>query len=289
MSPRASAVSEPSSPQSPPPRPSDERALRVVSFNIRNGLALDGLNLWWCRRRRVVATLARLDADLVGLQEVYRFQARWLRRRLVEHEAYGVGRTDGGRRGEQALVLYRRDRFELVEVGTRWYGPDPDDPGTKLPEAMFPRTAAIVRLRDRVTGGPLVFVDTHLDAHVAGNRQASAAQLAGWLADEASPVVVAADLNEGPDGPAVAELMASAGLEQAVPVGAGGSNHDFTGRTDGRRIDHVLVSPSWKVLDGWVDHRRVRGKLASDHWPVGADIVLDDAGGAPGSATERRP
>lgn len=288
MSPRASAVSEPGSPQSPPPRPSDERAVRVVSFNTRNGFAIDGRNLWWCRRGRVVATLVRLDADLVGLQEVYRFQARWLRRRLVDHEAYGVGRTDGGRRGEQALVLYRRDRFDLVEARTRWYGADPDRPGTKLPGAMFPRTAAMVRLRDRVTGQPLVFVDTHLDAHVAGNRRASAAQLGGWLSREASPVVVAGDLNEEPDGPAVTELMEAAGLVQAVPAGAGGSNHDFTGRTDGRRIDHVLVSSSWKVLGGWVDHRRVDGNLASDHWPVGADIVLDDAGRA-ASAAEGGP
>ncbi|HJR24407.1 MAG TPA: endonuclease/exonuclease/phosphatase family protein, partial [Acidimicrobiales bacterium] len=57
--------------------------LRVATFNVRNGRALDGfVRAWPFRRRAVVAAIASLDADVVGLQEAYRFQLRSLLRGL---------------------------------------------------------------------------------------------------------------------------------------------------------------------------------------------------------------
>jgi endonuclease/exonuclease/phosphatase family metal-dependent hydrolase len=87
--------------------------------------------------------------------------------------------------------------------------------------------------------------------------------------------MVMGDLNEGLDGPAVTALASATGLRNAVPASAGGSNHEFTGRTDGRRLDHLLVPPTWAVRAAAVDHRPVDGRLASDHWPVVADVVPD--------------
>jgi endonuclease/exonuclease/phosphatase family metal-dependent hydrolase len=248
-------------------------ATRVVSFNIRNGRALNLRHCWWRRRRAVLKSLLRLDPDLVGLQEAYGFQARWLCRKLKAYSCYGVGRTDGGRRGEQAMVLHRAERYRLLHVETRWYGDTPTTPGTLLPDAQFPRTAAIVRLEDRRDGTRLAVVNTHLDAKVRANRLRSATQLASWVEQLAVPTVVVGDLNEGLDGPAVVALAIATGLRHAVPAEAGGSNHDFTGRTDGRRLDHVLVPPSWTVRAAGVDHRPADGRLASDHWPVVADLV----------------
>jgi len=79
--------------------------LRVASFNIRNGIAWDGLDSWPLRRPATAATIAGLDADLLGLQEVYGFQQRYLLRRLPGYAATGAGRTDGRSRGERCAVL----------------------------------------------------------------------------------------------------------------------------------------------------------------------------------------
>lgn len=248
------------------------RITRLVSFNIRNGRALSFRHCWWRRRDAVLDALVRLDPDVAGVQEAFAFQADWLCRRLPAYACYGVGRTDGRRRGEQALVLVRRDRYRLLRAETHWYGSTPEVPGSRLPSAQFPRTAAILELEHRHDGTRIGVINTHLDAHEPTNRQRSAAQLATWVTDLGLPTAVVGDLNEGVDGPAVKRLVAAAQLRHAVPVDAGGSFHRFTGRTDGRRLDHILVPRSWYVLEGRIDHHRSGNPLASDHWPVVADV-----------------
>ena len=41
-------------------------------------------------------------------------------------------------------------------------------------------------------------------------------------------------------------------------------------------IDHVLVSPGWKIQKAWIEYH-MRGKMVpSDHWPVAAVIRWAD-------------
>lgn len=247
--------------------------LTVATANLRNGLALDGRHHWFLRRRATAAVLAGLDADVIGVQEAFGFQARWLHRRLGRGEGgyamVGEGRS-ARRRGERTSVLVRRSSLEVVDARTRWYGAEPDRPGTRLPGASFPRTATLVRLR-APGGGPEVLVaNTHLDEHLDVNRVAAADQLAGWLGD--GPAIVVGDLNAEPGSPPLARLHA-AGLRDVLGPDAPGTNHDFTGRTDGRRIDHVLVSPHWTVESARVVTERPGGRLPSDHWPVVARLA----------------
>ena len=43
-----------------------------------------------------------------------------------------------------------------------------------------------------------------------------------------------------------------------------------------RMIDHVLVSPGWKIQKAWIEYH-MRGKMVpSDHWPVAAVIRWAD-------------
>jgi endonuclease/exonuclease/phosphatase family metal-dependent hydrolase len=245
--------------------------LRVATLNIRNGRAFDGRNSWVCRRRATAAAIAGLDADVVGLQEVFAFQQRSLLRRLDGYEALGAGRDDG-RRGERTPLLVRQATVQAVSHTTRWYGDEPDQPGTRLPGARFPRVATLAVVEVRSTGARAQVVCTHLDAASASNRQAAAAQLAAWL-DPALPQIVVGDLNARPDAAELAPLLA-AGLRHALPPDAGGTNHDFTGRTDGQRIDHVLVSAGVEIRSARIDHTRPGGRLPSDHWPVVADLRL---------------
>src|SRR4051812_32237108 len=103
-------------------------SFRVVSFNIRNGRALDGRHSWPFRRSAVAETISGLGADVVGLQEAYGFQARWLARRLPGFDVHGQGRNDGNR-GERCAVLTRRASLDVRRTWTRWYGDSPDRPG----------------------------------------------------------------------------------------------------------------------------------------------------------------
>ena len=75
----------------------DDAILRVASFNLRNGLAWDWCNSWPLRRQVCLRTLRALDADIIGVQEAFGFQLRWLLRHLPEYVSVGDGRDGAGR------------------------------------------------------------------------------------------------------------------------------------------------------------------------------------------------
>lgn len=246
--------------------------LRVATFNIRNGRAFDGWHSWPFRRRATAAAARALDADVLGLQEVFRFQLRSLVKALPTHTAVGCGRSHR-RLGEHCPVFVRR-ALHVVRHDTAWYGPSPTTPGERLPGASFPRifTTAVVDVGD----GRLVHVvNTHLDERVAANRSTALDQLL-TMVDPAVPTVVLGDFNVTPDDPLLG-AFAAAGFRAAVPDPPIGSTHDFTGRTDGRRLDHVFVSAHFDVAAAHVAVHRPGGRLPSDHWPVVADLTLRTA------------
>lgn len=252
-------------------------ALRVASFNIRSARSFDGWNSWPLRRAAALGAIRGLDADVVGLQEVHRWPAAYLLRRLRSYAGVGAGRTDGNR-GERCLVLHRTERLEMLRWSTRWFSDEPDRAGGRLPGAGFPRVATVAELVDRRSGRRFGVADVHLDERRNDNRLTSVRMLASWL-DPDLPWLVVGDFNAGPTS-AVLAVLAEAGLRPALDDDAGGTAHRFTGRADGPRLDHILVSRHWEVLAGAVV-RTGSGRLPSDHWPVVADVRLDPGPRAP--------
>lgn len=248
--------------------------LRVASFNIRNGRAWDGWNSWPLRRRATLAAIEGLDADIVGLQESYRFQLRWLAKRLAAHDVVATGR-EANNRGEHCPLFARRSVARILSNRTRWYGPTPDIAGSRPPGANFPRIATTCRIELIDSGTSVAVTNTHLDSRSSEFRAASAEQLIQWLAPDiaVTPTVVVGDFNAVP-ADAMFATLAAAGLREVLPPDAGGTNHRFTGRTDGRRLDHILVSDHFEVVTAKVSHARPGNRLPSDHWPVVADLRL---------------
>lgn len=229
--------------------------LVVASFNLRNGRAFDWLNSWPFRRGATATVVRALDADVLGLQEAFGFQLRSLLKRVPGYTAVGDGR-DGGTHGEHTPVLTRGGVESYV---TRWF---------EVSGARFPRIATTATVE--VRGQRLRFTSTHLDEASAACRRASVDQLVTWLAAEAGPHVVVGDCNDTLDDP-MFDLFAQIGLRSALPADAGGTSHHFSGRRDGRRIDHIFVPDDCEVIEAHVDHTNRR---ASDHWPAVATIRL---------------
>lgn len=221
--------------------------LTVATFNVRNALGFDGRNAWPFRRRACREAITSLNADIIGLQEVFACPLRYL---SDGYAACGRGRSRGPF-GEHTPVL---SRLPVRSDQTRWY----DVPGSR-----FPRIATTVDL------GGWYFTSTHLDEVSAERRDESARQLRVWLDDMPGPHVVVGDFN----ATAGASLFKTLGLERVDP-GPSGTTHHFTGATDGRQIDHILVSPGIEILEASVAHPRPHGRLPSDHWPVAARIRL---------------
>ncbi len=242
--------------------------IRVASFNIRNGRCFDGRNSWPFRRGATAEAVAALDAHVVALQEVYGFQLRSLCRQLPDYVCAGDRSRSRLGWGERCPILVRRAGGTVISDRTLWFGDDPLRPGSRMPKAGFPRIATLCKIR--IAGLELEVANTHFDERVEDNRVRSAHQLVEWL-DAELPRVVAGDLNVTPDSDVV-RVLENSGLREALPAEAPGTAHQFTGRIDGPRIDHILVSDHFEVVKAEVDHSKPHGRLASDHWPIVADL-----------------
>ena len=249
--------------------------LRFVTFNIRNGRALDGVNAWPFRRRWVPHYVRDLDADVIGLQEAYHNQVSAMERALTGYVRVGVGRDDGKKAGEHCPIFVRSSRLRVMEHGTFWFSDTPNVPGSCTWGNTLPRIATWALLADDHET-LLRVCNLHLDHASAQARLKSAHMLvqraAAWRA--LSPVVVMGDFNAPETDPVLTTIISAPdGLRdtfrQQHPHAEGmGTFHAWQGRTDGARIDYILATPDLEVCDAAILLDTISGRLPSDHWPV---------------------
>src|SRR5690606_19766607 len=101
--------------------------IRVASYNIRMDTPKDSLNAWPHRKENVKALIQYHDFDIIGTQEGYIHQLKGILE-LPEYAYFGAGRDDGGQAGEHSAILYKKDRFEIIDSGNFWLSETPDKP-----------------------------------------------------------------------------------------------------------------------------------------------------------------
>lgn len=82
--------------------------LKVMTLNIRYDNPDDGANAWPQRRSIVVQTINRQQLDVFGLQEAQFHQLTFLDSVLSDYHYYGIGRDDGGVKGEFSPIFTKR-------------------------------------------------------------------------------------------------------------------------------------------------------------------------------------
>ncbi len=260
--------------------------LQVITYNIRYQNQQDGADRWEHRAETVAKTLATVD--VMGLQEVVVTQLQELQQRLPEYQFIGVGREDGKERGEYCPIGFKSKRFELIRSGTFWLSPHPDQVGEVGWDAMLPRVATWLVLKDRTDQQSWFFLNTHFDHRGEEARLLSAQLLVRQCPSLAPslPWVVMGDFNATPDSePIQAILMAKQDgvplLEDArdrslkSPEGPTGTWNGFKAIDLQTRIDHLFVNRQVKVNEIKVlDPRTPADRFASDHLPVLAAIEL---------------
>lgn len=264
-----------------------DATVRVMTFNLRYDTPNDGPNAW-PHRKDLAASMIRLHrADLVGVQEALRHQLDDLTQRLPGYAWVGVGRADGREGGEYSAILYRTDRFELLDSGTFWLSETPAVPGSKSWDAAIERIATWARFTDRETGKTFFHFNTHFDHIGAEARAESAKLILQRIADIAGarPVVLTGDFNATDASEPYRVLTGAApGGPLALRDALHASEHGHHGPTStwngfeavqpGQRIDYVFTSEGVRVrqhaalIDTW------DGRFPSDHLPVLAEIVV---------------
>jgi endonuclease/exonuclease/phosphatase family metal-dependent hydrolase len=269
-----------------------ERALRVMSFNVRYGDADDGPNAWKFRRDLVARTIKAFDPDLLGVQEALNLQCDDLEAALGEDYAFhGAGRDDGKARGEFTAIFFRRPRFEPLAGGHFWLSDTPEEPGSRGWDSECNRMASWVKLRDLAApggggAGTVLFINTHWD-HVGKRARLESARLLRAKARELNPsgaAIMVGDFNArehdeeyaqllraaDDDGPRYVDAYRATHPDQATEEA---TFHGFRGGSEGIRIDWIIHTPDLKAVESSIDRTNEDGRYPSDHYPVTAVLT----------------
>lgn len=239
--------------------------LRLLTFNLRYDVAHDGANRWPHRRDLVLDLVRRLDADIVGFQEALPHQ-RWdLEQGLPGYRMVGRGREkDAG--GEQCTLAFKPS-IELLDCETFWLCPTPDQPGTVGWDAMLTRICT--RARFKVQGREISVFNAHFDHHGPLAPGHSAKLLLERMEGLEHPHLLMGDFNSTPDSEALAVLRSRLrdSLDERHPGDSRGTYHEFGTLARPTRIDYLMMSPHWTILDCDIVSQE-EGPYPSDHFPV---------------------
>ena len=186
------------------------------------------------------------------------------------HGMYGDGPdVRGGKGGNKQQILYRTDRYELLEKGGFWLSDTPEK-ASKLIDSKGTRTCTWVLLKDNLTQQTLFVCNAHLDTISEEVRLAQLhilyQQVGSYM--EKYPTVFCGDFNARPDGAVYAEVTKTL-LDPHETAAVKADDYQFTytaygTTTDPRRFDYLfynefLTAQSYRILtdqyDGYVsDH-----------------------------------
>lgn len=263
--------------------------IKVVSFNIRVGSARDGDNSWQFRKENLVETVKSLAPDLLGTQETLLFQKDFIAKNLPEYTVFGVGREDGGEKGEMMALFWRTERFQKVDGGHFWLSETPETVGSKSWDSSLPRMATWVRLRDRLDedAQPVFFINTHFDHRGQEARSQSAKLIRERIANlaEGCSVILTGDFNATEGSAPYRALFADSREMKSPLVDTYRTIHKKPGENEGtpsafrtdmkspKRIDWIGCSRDWAVEKAGIDREGYQGRYPSDHYAVFASLT----------------
>lgn len=257
--------------------------VKVMSYNIRLDVKIDGENWWEKRKDKVAGLVNYYEADFVGLQEVVHNQLLYLKDSLTGYNFIGVGRDDGKEAGEYSCIFYKKDKYSVVEQSTFWLSPTPDIP-SKGWDAALNRVCTYGLFKNNKTKKLVWVFNTHFD-HMGNLARLESAKLIIKKIHELNtknyPVIVSGDFNSKPeDGPSQ-YMMANMQNSRSISKLAYGAPDTWNGFKFNEKpngcIDYIFVSKDDRisVLKFATITDSYDMKYPSDHFPVLATINID--------------
>ncbi len=285
--------------------------LRVATYNVLCSFCVfPDYDPWDARVPFLQQQIAELDADLLGLQELFWAQddKDEVTLLMAKHPVYATHYYVSPE-GEgplpaypDATIYYRKARFELLGKGFYWLSPTPEVPFSSgfAKKGSLSRLVAWVHLKDLWRPGrEVLFANTHVDNN-SPSQELSAPLIvarteaeAGLQANPKRDVIVVGDFNSKPDSPAFAGFTAPrpGGFRLVDTFSLVDQPKRLQAKPEPSwspqiRIDHIFVglpgaptqltAPAKPVARDWtVDLRRFgdHDRFPSDHWPV--SVTLD--------------
>lgn len=257
--------------------------VKVMSYNIRLDVKIDGENWWEKRKDKVAGLVNYYEADFVGLQEVVHNQLLYLKDSLTGYNFIGVGRDDGKEAGEYSCIFYKKDKYSVVEQSTFWLSPTPDIP-SKGWDAALNRVCTYGLFKNNKTKKLIWVFNTHFD-HMGKLARLESAKLIIKKINELNtknyPVIVSGDFNSKPEDEPSQYMMANMQNSRSISKLAYGAPDTWNGFKFNEKpngcIDYIFVSKDDRisVLKFATITDSYDMKYPSDHFPVLATINID--------------
>ena len=240
-----------------------EDALKAMSFNVWVSSPTSE------RMESVRQTIMHYLPDTIGVQEASPAWMTYLNSAIGDiYDYVGLGR-DGGSKGEHSAIFYRKDRFELVETGTKWMSSTPDVV-SKFKESSLPRVFTYAILTEKKSNTDIMVVNTHLEHTSATARNLQVKVLMDFLKDYTEyPIVLTGDFNANPESEVYS--MVTAQLADSSNVAQKAERH-YTFHNYGSAstyIDFAFVSRNSIAVSHYkVITEKMNGMLPSDHYAL---------------------
>ncbi len=254
--------------------------MRVMTFNLRFENARDGENAWIYRREMVLSVINAYEPAVLGTQEGKWPQLMYLKEQLPEYTACLPGR-EPDEKSQCPTLFFRKECFEIVCGRDFWLSKTPDVHLSKDWDSAYPRMISYAKVSGIADQMEIIAGVTHLDHIGVEARYQQARIIAEWAEKQDLPFVLMGDFNAEP-GSDVHQVLtrADVGLRDSWELMGGPENkssfthHGFDGIPQHARMDWVLVSPHFEVLDARIIHDSFKGAYPSDHYPYMVDLRI---------------
>lgn len=249
--------------------PEDTEAVRIMSFNVRDGE--------FDREEIVPQVVADYMPDSVGFQECEGTWYLTLKTYLPDYKIVGVGRWTGIKQlGESTAIMYRKDKYKLVDWGTFWLSETPYIP-SKGWDGNYPRTCTWVILENKETGEKYAHFNTHLDNGGVQAKINGLKLILDKIAKLDMPVVLTGDFNFTKGTALYRQLTADLKDVSAIALTAdsGGTAHNYAGGIGTNPIDFICVNDKITSVKSYkIIREKYNDRYVSDHYPIYSDMMF---------------
>lgn len=264
--------------------------LKVCSFNIRYYNTSDPYP-WSARKEPILRFLNTELPDLISMQEIRSTQSQDLQLGLSDnYTMYNINRDTGtqisGSEGEGVGLLYRKDRFELIDKGFFWLAEDPDKLPSQNEDGTYSswhskcrRVTVWAKLKDNWHSGQTVwFFATHFD-HVSSEARRKSSEMTlkqiskitgiSDLSKSGAPIFLAGDHNCSYGSSELEPIRAKMNDARTnSPETEDGTTINGFGSSKPNIIDHIFFVGRFKAQKYHIVTEDYGVKYISDHYPV---------------------
>ena len=266
---------------------------KLMSFNMRiNVIEANGKRVPYDtvkeRAPMLLKHIADGDPDVICAQEWTTVHTTYLEEELGK--TYEIIFYDRGDLYEGCAILFKKDRFELVEEERFWLSETPDEPSYGW-DAQYPRIYISTVLRDKKNNKTFRVGTTHIEANENVAKGQQRKMVVDYTRDSKEPAILCGDFNFDATHSlylyCINTLNDCRTLDPNATTTASYNGYNFDGKAldnDGNvkdgygyPIDQIFVKRNTFTVHSYdVLNYQIDGMFSSDHYPVLVELSLNN-------------